>query len=202
MKKLLIASIIFGLVGCSTNESIKQPESIQQKIVHTEHFIDLNEFPSEIQGFDLEFDWQFNAAEKYGSIAFKAIDLCYSKYEYTIKGIDTSSDCGSMKFDEYNQNVEKCVNESLSPYPIIPEDKRHKIPRGDEPGYGLELSESEIDRYDDFENSLPATTGDDKSYRNDPRFQELLPQCAANNMPIEDDQEFVDAVDLCVLKGM
>ncbi|QQO96341.1 hypothetical protein CPT_Minot_138 [Acinetobacter phage Minot] len=211
MKKLLIAASIIGLVSLTActqpnvakdSGTVPLPSTEQNK-----PYLNLSKLKDNIEGFDLEFDWEYDLAEQYGTVGFKAIYYCGKKYDNMLVNIDTSTDYGSTVLSEYHANVKECATNSLRGYSVIPEAQRHKIPRADEPGYGLELSageEANFNSEDRFNTVYPkmAENYEGTEYRDDPRFQKLLPVCAANNMSIKDDKEFVEAVDFCALKGM
>uniref|UniRef100_A0AB38ZCU2 Lipoprotein n=1 Tax=Acinetobacter phage vB_AbaSt_W16 TaxID=3116434 RepID=A0AB38ZCU2_9CAUD len=201
MNKLLLAISIasLSLVGCSTHKEATAAPTVNEMQYGVKN---LQEHTTVNTNFSLETEAEYKAAELYGSIAFKAIAVCNSKFENLLKNIDMSSDYGATVLQEYQVKVEKCVDETLKPYPIIPEKDRVQLPREN---VGLELNESEIAGFndvDDFENELPAIAGEDKSYRDDPAFQKALPACAAANIEIKNDKEFVEAVDFCALKAM
>lgn len=203
MNKLILALTIasFGLVGCGTHKEAAVATTVNEMQYGVKN---LQEYTTVDTNFSLETEAEYKAAELYGSIAFKAIAVCNSKFENLLKNIDMSSDYGATVLQEYQVKVGKCVDETLKPYPIIPEKDRVQLPREN---IGLELNEDEIagfNNVDDssYENRLPAVAGEDKSYRDDPAFQKALPACAANNMSIKNDAEFIEAVDFCALKAM
>ncbi|CAL1777820.1 hypothetical protein BRC2024_PQPTKSFJ_CDS_0152 [Tegunavirus sp. BRC001] len=211
MKKLLIAASIIGLVSltaCSQSNVAKDSGTVPLPSTEkNKPYLNLSKLKDGIEGFDLEFEWEYDLAEKYGTIGFKAIYYCGKKYDNMLVNLDTSTDYGATALSEYNENVKTCAENSLRGYSVIPEAQRHIIPRPDEPGQGLELSQEEETSFnseDRLNTVYPKLSENYKGteYRNDPRFQELLPVCAVNNMSIKDDKEFVEAVDFCVLKGM
>ncbi|AXY82758.1 hypothetical protein KARL1_139 [Acinetobacter phage KARL-1] len=210
MKKLFIVASIIGLVGCSEPSLSKESDvgTVPLPTSQTNKaYVDLSKVDGNIQGFDLEFDWEYDLAERYGTNGFKAIYYCGKNYDSMLSNIDTSTDYGSTVLSEYQANVRECATNSLRNYSVIPEAQRHKIPRADEPGQGLELSseeEANFNSEDRFNTVYPKIVEnyEGTEYRNDPRFKELLPVCAANNMSIKDDKEFVEAVEFCALKGM
>lgn len=191
MKKLLLALCVIGLVGCSQAES----EVIVDAMKPKPESVDLSKAPDLTSGFDLEFDWQYDLAELYGTKAYKAIHYCGLKYDSMLKGIDTSSDYGSTVLSEWNQSVAQCAENSLKHEPQIPEEFRHVIPRNEPANYGLELNESEVEGFND----IPPMFQPDV---NDPRYKEVHAQCAINNQEIVDPVEFASAVDFCTAKGM
>lgn len=197
MKKLILASMMFGIVGCSSasNEIPPVKEEYIQSVTIIENTqkygVDLNEYPTSNVKFDLEKEFEYVAVEKYGTIAFKAIDVCYTKYEHMMNGEDSSSDYGSTLLNDMNIIVSKCVEESLDKYPVIPENKRISFPRE---YMGLELDEVEKDGFDDVS---PVAEYDKSSSR----YKELKKICEENNALVPK-QEFNESVEFCVKKGM
>lgn len=197
MKKLILASMMFGIVGCSAASNEIPPvkeEYIQSVsiIENTQNYsVDLNEYPNPNVKFDLEKEFEYVAVEKYGTIAFKAIDVCYTKYEHMMDGEDSSSDYGSTLLNDMNIIVSKCVEQSLEKYPVIPENKRISFPRE---YMGLELDEIEKDGFDDV---LPVAEYDKSSSR----YKELKKICEENNVLVPK-HEFNESVEFCIRKGM
>lgn len=183
MKKVLLAVALIGMVGCSNSS---EPVEILPY-----YGMNLNLKSDLYSKYDLEHEYEFVAVETYGKVAFKAIYWCHNKFERELNGIDLSSDAGSYAIDDYNLKNELCVTQSLKLEKPILEAYRIKLER---PNVGLELNESEVVSY----NEAPVAEYD----KNSPRYKEVLASCAANNNSIVDDQEFVEAVDFCVAKGM
>lgn len=187
MKKSLLMAALAAVVsvGCS---GVSQEQSAFNK----EYVIDVSKYPNANEDFSLDQEFEYQAVEQYGSPAFKVISSCYSKYGPMMSNIDTSTDYGSTVLGEYLVKVETCTFATLRELHVaIPLDQRQKIQREN---IGLELNEDEVENF----NQTPVAPYDKTS----PRYKELLATCSANNNSIEDDQEFVSAVDFCISKGM
>ncbi len=120
-------SIFFVLTGCAKKETEKPSEASSEATM--KYGVNLGEFPDK-KGDDyaLEFDWQYDLAEKYGRIFYKANNICGNKFSYILdKATDTSTEEGALTIDEFNKAYEQCVRESLVNQPIIPEKDRVKL---------------------------------------------------------------------------
>lgn len=187
MKKLLLAISMVGLMGCSQADN-KVFIDIQNKM---EYGVDLSAVPDVQHEMSLLLEEEYEVVEQYGAVAYKAIDACYSKYEYMMDGVDSSSDYGSTVLHDMQQNSIKCMKESLSVYDEIPVNHRQHIPRDN---VGLELSDDEIESF----NELPAFDYDE----NDPRYPEIKQICEENNAYVLNPVDRSDAVEFCVRKAM
>ena len=113
-------SILFVLMGCTEKETEKLTEPSEATM---KYGVNLGELPDK-KGDDyaLEFSWQYDLAEKYGRIFYKANNICGNKFSYILdKATDTSTEEGSLTITEFNKAYELCVSESLANQPIIPE---------------------------------------------------------------------------------
>ncbi len=178
MKPLIIALIAICFTGCASEQHITPKEPTMQ------YGVDLNNYPTVNTNFDLQFDHDYDMVEKYGSVAYKAIGACYSKYLHELDGIDTSTEYGATVQDEMVAKVNKCTEETLSVYPVIPENERVKIKH----------NEIESDDISD----MPVAPYD----KNDPRYKELLETCTENNSVIPDETNRKEAVEFCISKSM
>lgn len=201
MKKLLLSLCVIGLVGCSQAENDVIVEAINNEPVKI-----LDENSVKLSNLDdlgnsaasLEFDWEYDVAEKYGTQGFKAIKYCYDKHLSKLDGVDTSSDFGAIKQGEVMTLIEACSYNSLVYTSIIPEDKRTKIPRDEQANYGLELDLSEEAGFDDIPPEAAATMD-----RNSDRYKELHKTCTENNSYYAGEPvAMAEAVEFCVSKGM
>lgn len=202
MKKLLLSLCVVSLVGCSQStpatykEALKQQQKEEASQMLDVNSVKLSDYSDlETSGQTLEFDWEYDIAEKYGTQGFKAMTLCYDKHLSKLDGVDTSSDFGAVKQDEVLALIESCSHNSLVYTTEIPEDKRTHIPRDEPANYGLELDETEVEGFND----IPPMFQPDV---NDPRYKEVYARCAINNQEIVDPVEFASAVDFCTAKGM
>ena len=81
MKIILLMSIFFVLTGCAKKETEKPSEASSEATM--KYGVNLGEFPDK-KGDDyaLEFDWQYDLAEKYGRIFSKANNIYGNKFSY------------------------------------------------------------------------------------------------------------------------
>lgn len=132
MKTFLLISALIILTGCTKEDSkISPPSSEPSQKSEMKYGVNLDEFPDK-KGNDyaLEFDWQYDLAEKYGRTFYKANKICRNKFSYILdKATDTSTEEGSLTINEFNKSYELCVRESLASQPIIPEKDRMKLVR-------------------------------------------------------------------------
>ena len=190
MKNLIVISTLLGLIGCNqaTNADLKQStKPVETKM---KYGLDLKDYPKAKVDFTLGEEFEYVAVENYGAIAFKVIDSCYVKYETTISNIDTSTEYGSAKYNDYRVNVAKCVTETLNNYERVPENLRQEIPREYN---GLELDESEIESF----YILPAFEYD----KNSERYKKVLKACERDNIA-SPKKDFASNVEFCVAKSM
>lgn len=190
MKKLFLTIVLFGITGCSSaSNQIPEKISIDKPTTPVmEYGVNLKKYPDSKIEFSLDQEFEYDAVEKYGSIAFKAIDVCYSKFENNLNGIDTSSDYGATVLNDYKIDVSKCIKESLQYYPIIPKEQRIQIPREN---FGLELKENEIDEYN-------IVVDYDKSSE---RYKQMKKECEDDNVLVSE-VDFKSVVELCLFKRM
>ncbi|ADG60044.1 hypothetical protein Acj9p144 [Acinetobacter phage Acj9] len=200
MKKLALGFVLLSIMGCSqadyeTLSGVVPAGEPTTSAPEKKDFVDLNRYKDRQISFDLEFDWQYDLAERYGSIAYKAIDICSTRNDYRLTdGLDTSTEYGAHVLNEYHMAIKSCATASLEPFPQIREEDRLKVPNEESINIGLELKDDEIEGY----NELPVV-----SYStDDPRYPQVLKACKSNNSQIDDPVEFAEAVEFCVRKGM
>lgn len=198
MKTLLCVGLL-GLASIGCTKKIDTFNHTQPKSNLPEINVNVD---IKIPDFDLDQDWQYDLAEKYGAVAFKAIYLCGKKYDYMLDNIDLSSDYGSAVLNDYQIKIEKCSSSSLDGQEVIPENRRHRIPRLGESAPLREPTDAqlkEIQNSNDFSNSLPVA----EYNKSDPRYNEVKKMCEENNSYYKSGtDEFNSAVEFCVRKSM
>lgn len=193
LKLSLVAISLISLVGCS---QFNKPETVKPQQIEAykqAYAVDLADYPEVNTNFDMEYDYQYDAVEKYGSISYKVVGACFQKYESMLDGIDTSTEYGDAVLTDFQTNNKKCVIHTLKGYPeIAPEDRQKVTHFNNELDMTAkeadQFNETEIDKYPDVDLSQEAP--EDFSYAD--HLKQVTAMCEDNN---PGDQ---DAVEICI----